>query len=97
MWVAAGFDPDAFWHQSPESFQIAMEGVRDRIEREAEMALHTAWHTAAFGAAAHTKEGLRPLKFYLRKPQGPTEMLAALKALGRGSDMKIRRVPAKET
>lgn len=96
MWVDAGFEPDTFWHQSPRSFQLAMEGVRRRAERDAEAGIVMAWQTAAFVGAAQGGK-LKPLKHYLgkrgAKRQAPAEMLAIFHGFkAAGANMKIRRV-----
>jgi hypothetical protein len=95
MWVDAGFDPDTFWHQTPRSFQVAMEGVRKRLEREAEMQFRQAYETASFTAVAMAGK-LKKIEHYLKKkPEPPAtakQMLAALKAIG-GSTMTVRKVP----
>lgn len=93
MWVDAGFDPDAFWHQSPQTFQLTMEGVRKRAEREAQEGLSQAWGIAALTATAMNGK-LKPLKHYQpkRKVQSAAEMLAYFQAVGRNSNMKIRRI-----
>lgn len=94
MWVASGFDPDTFWAQTPGTFQIVMEGVRKRLQRERDDRIALAWETAAFTRT----ERLKPLKQYLgngpAKRQAPSEMLAALRAFqAAGANMTIRRVP----
>lgn len=89
MWVDAGFEPDTFWQQSPQTFQLVMRGVRKRMERQAEDDLRTAWHTAAFTAASQSKGGLKDLRYYLpRKPQkqSPENMLAMLRTLTKRKD-----------
>lgn len=92
MWVEAGFQPDAFWHQTPDTFSLAMKGVRKRLEREAEDAITTAYNTAALAATAQAGK-LKPLRHYLRKPgqkQSPDEMMAILRMFeARGAGMKI--------
>ncbi len=93
MWVESGFDPDAFWHQTPGTFALAMKGVRKRLERENDDRLALAWQTAAFGGAAQAGK-LKPLKHYMRKsgPQSPKEMVEMLKTMGARSNMTVRRV-----
>lgn len=83
MWIEAGFSPDTFYSQTPRHFQLAMEGVRKRLESEAETRLANAWSTGAFSGAANNGK-LKPLKHYLRKParkMDPREMLANMKLL----------------
>lgn len=95
MWIQAGFDPDAFWQQTPRHFQIAMQAVGKRREGEAEASVATAWQTGAFSGMAQAGK-LKPLKTYLRKEvkaQTPREMLAALKSLkAAGAPMTIRKL-----
>lgn len=97
MWVDAGFEPDAFWQQTPASFQLAMRGVRKRMEREADAQVALAWSMAAMSAAAQNNK-LKPLKHYLQKrskPQTAKEMLAVFRAFqANGANMTIRKVSA---
>lgn len=93
MWVQAGFSPDPFWQQTPRHFQLAMQGVRKRMESEAEARTAQAYETGAFGGLAHHGK-LKALKHYQRrlKAQTPQDMLGLLKSMGSGSNMKIKRV-----
>lgn len=94
MWIEAGFNPDSFWLQTPDTFALAMTGTRKRLEREAEAALRASWHTGAFAAAAQAGK-LKPLKHYQAQrdaAQEPHEMLAMLKSMGARSNMTIKRV-----
>lgn len=71
-----------------------MEGVKIRTEAGAEAALLKAYQTGAFsGLAYHGK--LKRFSAYNGRSdtaQKPGEMLAALKTMGAGSNMKVRRV-----
>src|SRR3546814_20575235 len=73
-----GFDPDAFWRQTPRSYQSAMRGaaIRARIDGEKDIALE---HTIASFSRA---KKLERLDHYLR-PRGRSKatMLHRLKAL----------------
>lgn len=95
MWIDAGFDPDAFWHQTPRTFQLIMQGVRKRGERATDDAIRQAWDTANMSVSAQAGK-LKPLRHYLSKsnlkPQTPSDMLAMIKAIGVGTDMKITRI-----
>lgn len=99
MWVEAGLDPDNFWHQTPDTFSLAMKGVRKRLEREmdreSDARIALAWHTGAFAAAAQAGK-LKPLRSYIRKPmpiQKPSEMLANLREFqSRGAGMRITKI-----
>ena len=92
MWVEAGFEPDAFWHQTPATFSLAMQGVRKRLERQADDQIALAWQTGVFAATAQAGK-LKPLRHYLRKPaqkQSSSEMLSILREFqARGAGMKI--------
>src|SRR3546814_7248286 len=74
----AGFDPDAFWRQTPRSYQSAMRGaaIRARIDGEKDIALA---HTIASFSRA---KKLERLDHYLR-PRGRSKatMLDRLKAI----------------
>lgn len=91
--MAAGFDPVAFWLQTPRLYGAAMAGAAKRIQREAELALAQAW----FGERFHRTKKLKPLPTYLaemrpRKSQTPADMLAALRALqAAGAPITIRK------
>jgi len=90
MWAQAGFDLDAFWHQTPDTFSLAMKGVRKRLEREAQGQIVLAWHTGAFSSAAQAGK-LKPLREYVDLPrpkQTPEQMLAVLR------EFKRRRLEA---
>lgn len=97
MWVQAGFPPDTFYIQTPRHYQLAMQGVRKRLEAESEMRLTLAYETGAFGGLAYHGE-LKKLQHYKAKsrPQTPKEMLTMLKAMGAKSNMKIERIKLKE-
>jgi len=92
MWVEAGYDPDAFWQQTPRSFQLVMRAVRKRFKAEAEERISQAWQTAAFTGATQSKSGLKPLNHYLRRPpqkMSPREMLANMKMLAGQANSKF--------
>lgn len=91
MWVDAGFSPDEFWKQTPRSFQLTMKGVRQRLERQAEMTVRNSYDTGAFsGLAYHGK--LKALTDYLpKKPQTREEMLATMRALANAVNSKFKK------
>lgn len=95
MWVEAGFDPDAFWHQTPDTFSLAMAGARKRLEREAENQIALAWQTGVFAATAQAGK-IKPLAHYLRKPgqrQSPEEMMAVMRSFQEGgAAMRITEI-----
>lgn len=66
-WCAAGFDPDAFWRQTPLTFESAMRGVGDRRRAEAERDVALAHATAQFTRA----KKLEPLERYLPRRSEP--------------------------
>jgi hypothetical protein len=93
MWVQASFSPDSFWQQTPRHFQLAMRGVRKRMEGEAQARTAQAYEAGAFAGLAHHGK-LKALKHYTGKSraQSPREMAAMIQALGAKSNMKIRRI-----
>lgn len=93
MWVHAGFSPDTFWDQTPRHFQLAMKGVRKKLEGEAQARTALAYESGAFAGLAQAGK-LKRLEHYTRKGnvQTPREMAAAIQALGAKSNMKIRRI-----
>lgn len=92
MWIEGGFDPDAFWHQTPDTFSLAMKAVRKRLEREADDRVALAWQSGVFAATAQTGK-LKPLKHYLRRTgekQSAQEMLAIMRTFqAGGAKMRI--------
>lgn len=93
MWVQGGFQPDTFWHQTPRHFQLAMQGVRKRLENEQLARSLQSYETGAFSGLAHHGK-LKAFKHYDRRPkaQTPREMVTAIQSLGAKSNMKIRRI-----
>jgi hypothetical protein len=93
MWVQAGFSPETFWPQTPRHFQLAMRGVRKRMEFDAQARTSLAYESGAFAGLAHHGK-LKALKHYTRKTeaQQPREMLALIQSMGARSNMKIRRL-----
>lgn len=86
--------PDTFWTQTPRHFQLAMQGVRKRLDAEADARAALAYESGAFaGLAYHGK--LKAFAHYQRggNEQSPEAMLAMLKAMGGTSNMTIRKVP----
>lgn len=96
MWCQAGFEPDRFWEQTPRHFQLAMRGARKRISNAADSQLRQAWWTGAFTGLTQSKDGLKPLKHYLRRgPQRktPAQLHRMFKSMqARGMPMTIRKV-----
>lgn len=96
MWVQAGFSPDTFYSQTPRHFQLAMRGVRKRMETEAQARTALAYESGAFAGLAHHGK-LKALKHYTRqnRAQSPREMATLIQSLGARSNMKIRRIEPK--
>lgn len=83
MWCEAGQDPDAFWNQTPRSFQLLMRGYRARLGAEAESRMAQSWQAGMFAALAQNGK-LKKLDHYLKKPprkMGNAEMLANMRIL----------------
>ena len=81
-----------------------MQGVRERIELQTDLALITAWHAAAFNGATKSKKGLPKLDEVLRrrkrsprKKQTAAEMLANMKILATRQNALHARMQRKET
>ncbi len=93
MWIQAGQFAGAFWEQTPRHFQLAMQGIRKRLEGEAAARTAQAYEAGAFGGLAHHGQ-LKALTHYTHKDkvQTPRQMAAAIQAMGAKSNMKIRRV-----
>lgn len=51
-YVAAGFDPSAFWALTPRLFDLYMQGAIKRFQREAEAANLQTYNVAALTGAA---------------------------------------------
>lgn len=85
-YVAAGFDPSAFWALTPRLYSVHMEGALARIERDVEMANRQAWNTAAltgaaFGGKMPPFEKVFGRKITHGRPQSPAVVEAQLHAL----------------
>lgn len=93
MWTQAGFAPDSFWIQTPRHFQLAMKGVRARMEMDAKARTAQAYEGGAFAGLAHHGK-LKALTHYTGKEmtQTPRQMAATIQAMGSKSNMKIRRL-----
>lgn len=50
-YVAAGFDPAAFWSLTPRLYLVQMRGAGERLKREHEGRAWLAWHSAALDRA----------------------------------------------
>lgn len=69
-WCEAGFDPDAFWDQTPRTVRSALAGHRDRVSREQRTLLTMAWHNARWSSFTQTLESLADV---LRRAEGREE------------------------
>jgi hypothetical protein len=91
MWCQAGFQPDSFWDQTPATFAACMQGVRERLEAEAEGETRVAWQTANFMSAAQAGK-LKPLRHYTNAPKrkmSAREMLANMRILAQRVNRKF--------
>lgn len=81
-YVAAGFDPLAFWQITPRLYDLHMQGAIKRIEREIEAQNRHAYHAAALTGSAMA--GQLPEFEKVFRPRGVRPMqpqsLAALEA-----------------
>lgn len=46
-----GFEPDAFWRQTPRRIEIVFEGRLRRARLDHDQRMHLAWHIAALAMA----------------------------------------------
>lgn len=93
-WIAEGFDPDAFWHQTERSFVIAMEGRKDARQRATDDSLFLAWHIEAFAR----QKRLRTFKHYQTgdrgkdASRGSAAVLGALRSLAAKGKATIEKI-----
>lgn len=87
-YVAAGFDPLAFWQITPRLYDLHMQGVIKRIEREIEAQNRQAYHAAALTGLAMAGElpefdkVFKPRRVAPVRPQSLVELEANLVAIG---------------
>jgi hypothetical protein len=93
--VAAGFDPAAFWNETPRSFVTIMEGAGRAAERKFDRELLVAHQGAAWVGAAYAGK-LKPFKHYRpekTREQSPGDMIGTLMALqDMGAPMTIEQI-----
>ncbi|AHE55537.1 hypothetical protein [Sphingomonas sanxanigenens] len=85
-----GFEPDAFWKQTPASFAAAVQGRVEAAEEAIEESYFNAWATERFArekklkAFQHYAADLKP-----KRPKTPKELLTMFK--GFGDKVRIKR------
>lgn len=80
-YIAAGFDPLAFWGLTPRLFDLHMQGAQARIERELETMNGHAYSIAALSGAAFAGQLPKFDKAFGRKlPAGKPQSYDALEA-----------------
>jgi hypothetical protein len=93
----AGQMADAFWRQTPASFDAVMRGVIAARKAQGESDMALAYQVAAFNAAGRAGK-LKSLSHYQSKAsrkvaQTPAEMLEVFRQFkARGVPMNIRRI-----
>lgn len=85
-YIAAGFDPSAFWRLTPRQFDLHMQGAQARIERELDAMNRHAYSIAALSGAAFAGQLPKFEKAFGRKvqpgkPQSDASMEASLRVL----------------
>jgi hypothetical protein len=81
--VAAGFEPERFWHITPSEVDREMRGARQRLEREANERMSLAWHIVALDRTKKLPK-LETLLIGSRgrgRAQTPEEHLIAMKSI----------------
>lgn len=87
-YVAAGFDPLAFWQITPRLYDLHMRGAIQRIEREIEAQNRHAYHAAALtglamvGELQEFEKVFKPRRVDPVQPQSLVELEANLMAIG---------------
>jgi hypothetical protein len=67
-----GGSPSEFLKQTPKSFVICMEGMARAANRQSDLAIVTAWHTAIFGLTGYAgKLKGKKLSDYLTSDKPP--------------------------
>jgi hypothetical protein len=96
--VAAALDPDAFWHQTPDSYAAIIGGVVQRAKHDNEMVVRSAHVVASLHAlAAHGK--LKPVSEYLPRDEDEAAradraaLVARFQALAAQGKMTFERIP----
>ena len=91
-WCAAGYDPDAFWHQTPRTFHAAMRGALSRARIEARtherIALNAAYQTAVLIRTEDLKAQMERFEAALTRQVAPPvgkrpSLLAQLSAIAK--------------
>jgi len=82
-YVAAGFDPAAFWSLTPRLYFVQMQGARDRLQREQRDRSWLAWHVAALMRADQIPDFTQFVEGVATKPQTPEMQKAMVLALAR--------------
>lgn len=98
-WVAVGGSPADFWRQTPYSFVTVMEGMVQAANREIDLSITTAWHTAIFIQLADANQ-LRGKKLsdFLTSAQGQANGRSrAAEAIAFFHGLKARGVPVEIT
>lgn len=77
-WIAAGFDPDTFWRQTPRAVQRALRGASRRRREALADAVTSGW-IAAHGGKEDVQAFLASLDDRPRAPLSPEAMGRALR------------------
>jgi hypothetical protein len=74
-WIALGGTDDRFWRQTPRSYLVCMKGMARAANREVDVAMVMAWHTAVFGLKGYAGKlkGKSLSDFLTSKPQPKAE------------------------
>jgi hypothetical protein len=94
--VKSGFDPEAFWRETPRSFVNAMEGAALRDKQQLDLAFWQAWHTEAF-ARMEGRDFKAALRNHFSRDDKSDQRLKNAEAIAFFHRLKARGVPVKIT
>lgn len=86
QWTAGGLAPDAFWKQTPRTLDAVLSGLAEARLRQYELAMFTAWRTAAFMRAGKLPQRVPSIRRAKRdhtpdRPQSSEEVLSVMRQL----------------
>lgn len=97
--MALGGASSEFWRQTPRSYIAIMEGMARAANRQVDLAIVNAWHTAVFGLNGYAgKLKGKALSDYLSGGSKPAEQnLKHAQAIAWAHRMKARGFPVEIT
>jgi hypothetical protein len=95
-WVALGGSPAEFWHQTPRSYVKVMEGMVRAANRQVDLAIINAWHTAGFGLSMYAGK-LQGKKLSDFLTSAPADRSKDAEAIAFFHSLKARGIPVEIT